>query len=81
MVEELINDVWMKIRTENVYKFWNDDYTTWPLEAGLVDNSPLKEFITNFIGDRPFKRMLIATSVNADDGEIIRLNEHCNRQD
>ncbi len=81
MIEDIINNVWMKIGTEGVYRYWNDDYMTWPLEAGLVDNTPLKEFITAFMGDKPIKRRIIATSVDANDGIIYRKNENGPRSD
>jgi predicted acylesterase/phospholipase RssA len=75
MVEGSLN-IMMNMSTDKIYKPWPKGLEDGLLnQHGLVDDSPLLEFITGIHKDRPLKRKLNVGATDANLGTFIPFDE------
>lgn len=74
-----MSDQWLGLRTSDIYKDWNlGKLSGMFLMGGVVDNTPLEEWILQRLGEFPegYKKRVSLSAVNIETGEYTEFNQN-----
>ena len=75
MSKELV-ELWMRITTKNLYRSWTGGVIAGLFfHKGLLDNTPLYDFIKEHFKDKDIHRLVHFNSVEANSGTIVSFDE------
>jgi len=70
-------DKWIYAKRDQIWKSWGGVtgwYDAFNKHSGVIDNSPLRKYIDDFIGDKVFHRKFIAGAVEVSTGAFVQLD-------
>ena len=72
---DFVVEKWTNLESGNLWKYWGlNIFHGIFSEQGLVDNSPLLEFIKSILGNKTFQRKLITGAVDLHHGGFVQLD-------
>ena len=72
---EFMVEMWQNMEAKNLWKYWDKGwYDAFTNETGILDSSPLKEFIESVLGNKSFYRKLIVGAVDLQTGSFLNID-------